>query len=132
MKKSFLILSILCILSNSFAGQLIVSASGYYSGVPYETGTYDSVNTGNYYTSYVSINLYSSSVYNSDSFSLTDIICNVGTAYQQQDSYYYGANGHWDPIPAYKAITAGPVNPYSTVGVNLEVYGVDTYAVVNY
>ncbi len=131
MKKKLLILTLLfTVISSSFAGQLMLSASGFYSGVPYETGTYDSVYIGDYYN-YVTINIGSSNIDGPDSFSLTDILYTNGTG-QHQDGYYYGGNGHWASFPSPQTVTLGQVAQNSYVGVNLEVYGVDSWATINY
>lgn len=129
MKKKLLILTLLfTVIANSFAGQLYLSASGYNSGVPYETGTYDSVYISDYYN-YVTVTFESSNIYGPDSFTFTDI---VGGSSGQQ-SYWYGANGNFGTIPTTpQTIILGQVNQNSYVGVNLEVYGVDTWATINY
>ncbi len=134
MKKTLILVVLFITISSSFAGQLIVSASGFYSSVPYETGTYDSVYISDYYNS-VSFNKGSSNVAGDDSFSLTDILYTNSTG-SHQDGYYYGGNGHWDPFPAYspysQTIYLGQVTQYSYVAVNLEVYGVDSWVTINY
>jgi len=134
MKKTFLILALLSTISNTFGGQLIVCASGFYSGVPYETGTYDSVYVSDYYN-YVSFNKGSSNIAGPDSFSLTDIMYTNSTGYHQ-DKYYYGGNGYWDSFPAYspysQTIYLGQVDQNSYVSVNLQVYGVDSFVTINY
>lgn len=134
MKKTFLIIALLVIIANSFAGQLIVSASGFYSGVPYETGTYESVYVSDYYNS-VSFNKGSSNIAGDDSFSLTDIMYSNSSG-SHDDQYYYGANGYYDCFPAYspypQTIYLGQVTPNSYVAVNLQVYGVDSFVTLNY
>lgn len=128
MKKKLLILTLLfTVISSSFAGQLYLSASGFNSGVPYETGTYDSVYISDYYN-YVTVTFGSSNIAGPDSFSFTDIVSSG-----PQQSYWYGANGYFPAIPTTpQTITLGTVNQNTYVGVNLEVYGVDTWATINY
>jgi len=134
MKKTFLIIALVATIANSFAGQLIVEASGFYSGVPNETGTYESVYVSDYYN-YVSFNKGSSNIAGPDSFSLTDIMYYNSAGYHD-DQYYYGGNGNWGSFPAYspypQTIYLGQVTPYTYVSVNLQVYGVDSFVTLNY
>lgn len=130
MKTKLLILTLLfTVITNSFAGQLYLQASGYDQGVPYETGTYDSVYISDYY-SYVTVTFESSNVYGPGSFTFTDIVGGGpgGTAFWYCDS----CGGPFSPIPTGpQTVVVGNVNQ-AYVGVNLEVYGVDTWATINY
>lgn len=120
-------------ISGSFAGQTYVSASGYeYPGQPWETGNYTDIYISDYYGAYVTVNLYQTNIMGDDAFTLTDILYTDSSGSHDLQRYY-GASGHWDPIPTSpESITIGTVNGNSHVGVDLEVYGVDTYGFVNY
>ncbi|PJJ83364.1 hypothetical protein [Mucilaginibacter auburnensis] len=127
MKKTFLIIAILCFISNSFAGQLYLSASGFYPSGPAETGVYDSVYISDYYN-YVTISGGTSNQAVSDAFCFTDVVYTDATGWHQFSNQYGGPGN--DSANFYHVI--GTVNQSSTVGVNLEVFGLDGWATLNY
>ena len=131
MKKKLLILTLLfTTISSSFAGQIYLSASGYSSGVPYETGTQDGLYISSYYN-YITISFGTTNVAGPDSFSFTGVLYDNFT--NHQSSYNYGGNGAFPAIPTTpETIDVGTVVANTYVGVNLEVYGADAWATINF